>query len=205
MNQNNNDKSSAPSDQQSQALLKILKKRGLLEDTSIPGESKRKADMDRKRRAYHNTLLLLKNYRDIAWMMECFPDHVAEELDYPVHDLDALIGAVSADMDMDKLKLEGRLKSIRRSRLLLDRVNEALTTLMRKPGNGKMMYDIIYQTFVAPDKIPLDDVMYRLNLSPRHYYRLRQQAVNILSLRLWSVPTAEMDSWLEVLTMLEGV
>jgi hypothetical protein len=32
---------------------------------------------------------------------------------------------------------------------------------------------------------------------------MRQQAVNILSIRLWAAPAAELDSWLEVLTLLE--
>ena len=37
-------------------------------------------------------------------------------------------------------KLEHRLLSIRKSRLLLDRINEALTVLRHKPGNGELMY-----------------------------------------------------------------
>ena len=32
---------------------------------------------------------------------------------------------------------------------------------------------------------------------------LRQQAVNIISIRLWSAPAAELDSWLEVMSLLE--
>jgi len=36
-------------------------------------------------------------------------------------------------------------------------------------------------------------------------YRLRSQAFNILSLRLWAAPAEELDSWLEVLTLLEMI
>ena len=34
--------------------------------------------------------------------------------------------------------------------------------------------------------------------------RLRQQAVNILSIRLWTAPAGCLDAWLELLTLLEG-
>lgn len=190
---------------QSEAFIKMLQKRGIVEDQNISNEKVRQADKDKRRRMYHNTLLLLKHYRDISWMLECFPSHVAEELDRPMHDLDALLSIISAEIDMDNLKLENRLKSVQKSRLLLDRFNEALTVLMRKPGNGKVMYNIIYHTFIIPEKLPLNDVMFRLDLSPRHYYRLRQQAINILSIRLWTAPVAELDSWLEVLTLLENL
>lgn len=188
---------------QSEAFVELLQKRGLIEDTDITNEKRRQAEKDKKRKMYHNTLALLKNYRDISWMLECFPSHIAEELDRPMHDLDALLSIISAEIGMDNRKLENRLQSVQRSRLLLDRFNEALTVLMQKPGNGKLMYNIIYHTFIVPEKIPVNDILFRLDISLRHYYRLRNQAINILSLRLWATPAAEMDSWLEVLTLLE--
>ena len=40
---------------------------------------------------YHNTMLMLQHYRDISWALECFPAHIAEELDRPMDDLDALL------------------------------------------------------------------------------------------------------------------
>ena len=47
-------------------------------------------------------------------------------------------------------KLESRLESVRKSRLLLDRVNEALSVLKKKPDNGAKMYELIYLTYLAP-------------------------------------------------------
>lgn len=67
-----------------------------------------------------------------------------------------------------------------------------------------MMYNIIFQTFVTPDKLTHQEILYRLDISDRHYYRLRQQAVNILSIRLWTAPAECLDAWLEILTLLEG-
>lgn len=101
--------------------------------------------------------------------------------------------------------MESRIESIKKSRLLLDRVNEALTVLKRKPEHGEKMYEVIYMTYLAPEKLSHNELLYRLNISSRHYYRLRTQAIGIISLRLWSVPSTEMDSWFEVLTLLEDL
>lgn len=80
-------------------------------------------------------------------------------------------------------KLEHKLLSIKKSRLLLDlRVNDALTVLRQKSGNGEQMYNVIYQTFIAPDKLT---------------------HANILSIRLWTAPAGCLDAWLEMLTLLE--
>jgi DNA-directed RNA polymerase specialized sigma subunit len=190
---------------QSESFLQILTKRGLVGDQEITDERVRKAEMDKKRRMYHNTMLMLQNYREIVWALECFPSQIAEELERPLQSLDTLLTAVDAQIAMDNKKLERRLESVQKSRLLIDRVNEALTVLKKKPRDGEMMYNIIYQTFITAETLTHTEILYRLNISSRHYYRLRTQAVNILSLRLWAVPAAELDSWLEVLTLLESM
>ena|GEM_PF-6027029 len=109
-----------------------------------------------------------------------------------MNDLDALLSLVNAEIGMNNLKLENRLQSVQRSRLLLDRINEALTVLRQKPRNGELMYKVVYETFITPEKLSHADILYRLHISSRHYYRIRQQAINILSIRLWAVPS---PSW----------
>lgn len=190
---------------QSEAFIDMLTKRGILEDQNIDDEKIRQAEKQKKRNMYHNTMLMLQHYRDITWALECFPSNVAAELDLPMNDLDALLSLVSAEIGMNNVKLENRLQSVQRSRLLLDRINEALTVLRQKPGNGELMYQVIYETFITPEKLSHAELLYRLNISSRHYYRIRQQAINILAIRLWTTPTSELDSWLEVLTILEAL
>jgi hypothetical protein len=89
--------------------------------------------------------------------------------------------------------------------MLIQMFNEALTVLKQKPGYGQMMYDIIYNTYIVPEKLTHLQLIYRLDISIRHYYRLRKQAINIISIRLWAAPTSELDSWLDVLTILESI
>lgn len=190
---------------QSDAFIKLLTKRGILEDKKIGDEQIRQAQREKKRNMYHNTRLLLEHYRTITWALECFPDTIAEELDFPLGNLDALLDRMDLEMGMGNRKLESRMESVRKSRLLLDRVNEALSILKRKPDNGAKMYELIYMTYLAPEKLSHTELLYRLDISSRHYYRLRQQAITILSIRLWAAPASEVDSWLEVLTLLENL
>ena len=167
----------------SERIMKMLAQRGIISDKNIDGEKMKNVGQEKK---YHNTLLLLKNYRTIAWVLECFPDTLAEELEQPFEGLDELLDRFDAEMGMENRKLENRMMSVQKSRLMIDRVNEALSVLKKKPDNGQKLYDLIYQTYISPEKLRLSDILYRLDMSPRHYYRLREQVVNILSIRLWS-------------------
>lgn len=185
-------------------ILSMLERRGFVEDQSIASEKARKAEQKMRRKMYHNTQMMLKHYRDIVWALECFPQQIAEELEQPLGDLDALLGAVDTQLAIGNVRLEHRMQNIKQSRLLLDRINDALTVLRQKPGNGESMYNIIFQTFLTPEKLTHTEILYRLDISDRHYYRLRQQAMNILSIRLWTAPAGSLDAWLEVLTLLEG-
>lgn len=200
-----NQQKGQPIPDKSDAVIQLLTQRGILANNQIKDPRIRQAQQEKQRRMYHNTQLLLEQYRNIAWALECFPDTVAEELDHPLGDLDSLLGKMDVEMSLGNQKLESRLESIKKSRLLLDRVNEALTVLKKKPDNGPKMYELIYQTYLAPEKLSHADLLYRLYISSRHYYRLRQQAITILSIRLWATPSSEMDSWLELLTLLNNL
>lgn len=185
----------------SEEIMKMLAQRGIIQN--IDGDKIKNAQQEKKKKAYHNTLLLLKKYRTIAWMLECFPDTLAEELEQPFEGLDELLNRFDAEIGMENRKLENRMMSIQKSRLMLDRVNEALSVLKKKPDNGQRLYDLIYQTYINPENLSLTDILYRLDLSARHYYRLREQAVTILSIRLWSSPGSNVDFWFDMLTLME--
>ena len=191
-------KNSQNSMNQSQALLALLTAQGLLEDDSIQDETRRKAQRERLQKLYHNTQVLLSHYRDIAWALECFPETVAQELDEPFDKLDTLLDRMDAEGCMGNRKLENRVESVRKSRLLLDRVNEALTILRKKPGNGARLYELIYLSYIAPEKLSHTDLLFRLDLSSRQFYRLRDQAIDVIAVRLWAVPVGEMDLLLGV-------
>lgn len=191
--------------EQSDAFISLLTKRGILGDGTIQDDKVRAAQQEKKKITYHNTLMLLKQYRNIAWMMECFPETIAEELDRPFEGLDQLIEQVDVEMSLGNRKLESRIEGVQKSRLLLDRVNEALTVLRKKPENGETMYNLIYLSFIAPEKLNMTEILYRLDISSRQYYRLREQAIAVLSIRLWAAPGKELDFWLDMLALIENM
>lgn len=190
---------------QSDAMIGLLTDRGILPDTGIDNEKVREARKEKQKNTYHNTIMLLQHYRTIVWLFECFPENVARELEKPFEGVDTLLEQVDMEVSWGNRKLESRLEGIQKSRLLLDRVNEALTVLKKKPENGERLYKLIYLTYIAPERLSHNELLYRLDMSSRHYYRLRQQAITILSIRLWAAPDTEVDVWLEMLALIEGV
>lgn len=156
----------------------MLTAQGLLEDNSIDDESRRKAQQERLQKLYHNTQTLLAHYRDIAWALECFPEAVAQELEEPFGKLDTLLDRMDAEAGMGNRKLESRVESLRKSRL----------------------YELIYLTYIVPEKLSHTDLLFRLDLSSRQYYRLRKEAISI---RLWSVPEEELGKLVGLVEALE--
>ena len=188
---------------QSDAFNTLLTKRGILGDSRIDDAQKRAARQEKTKNCYHNTLMLLQHYRTLVWMLECFPETVATELDRPFEGVDKLIEDVDVEVALGNKKIESRMQGMQKSRLLMDRLNEALTVLRKKPDNGERLYNLIYTTYIAPEALNHQEVLYRLNLSSRNFYRYRQQAISILSIRLWSAPSEDVDVWLELLTLFE--
>ena len=190
---------------QPEVVLDMLAKRGLIAENAADPERIKKAKQEQKKQAYHNTEMLLKHYRTISWLLECLPDTIASELDEKFETVDQLIGRLDVEMAYGNKKLESRLQNVQKTRLLLERVNEALTVLKRKPGDGERLYELIYLTYIGSETLTHPELLYRLNTSSRQYYRWREQAINILSIRLWSAITKQGDFWLEMLTILDSV
>lgn len=184
-----------------EAVLSFLRERGILADESITPQQ---VEEKKRKEAYHNTLLLLSNYRNILWQTDIELDTIAAELNLPLQKLDAVLSRIDAEIGMENRRLELRLERLAKTRQLLDRINDALTTLKYKPDNGPLLYDLIYMTYIGEEKLLQTDVLYRLNISRRHFYRLKEQAVSIISLRLWSAPSADLDLWLDLVSLLSG-
>ena len=190
---------------QSDAFISLLTKRGILGDHEIDNEKIRTAQQKRRRTAFHNTQVLLQHYRSFKWILEMMPETIAEELDKPFEGIDMLLDHVDTELALGNKKLAGRLEGVEKSRLLIDKLEMALTVLKQKPGNGERLYELIYLTYLGPERYFHTELLEKLKMSSRTYYRLRQQAITILSIRLWAAPAKDVDFWLEMLTLLEGL
>ena len=138
------------------------------------------------------------------WSLECIPADLQSELDIPLADLDALIFRLDMEMSMENKKTEGRIRTIIKSRLLIGRLNEALELLKRKPKDGQLLYDVIYQTYIAEKKDTIFDVIAELGLTKRKYYECLKNAISLISIKLWSSPDSNIELMMELLSIFEG-
>lgn len=178
---------------------------GIIEDKSIQDPRKRKAKQLRAKRQYQNTQLLLENYQTIAWVVENFPEEIMEELEQPMTSVDQLLDRVDLELSMENRRLESRFRSVAKSRLLIDRVNQALTALRGSPGNGEELYQLIHKTYIKPEYADINDLFESLAMSRRKYYYQREKAIMLISIVLWSAPRKDVAQWLEFLTILDEV
>ena len=160
-------------------------------------------DRSTKKLSYHNTLLLLKHYRDIIWAMNSIPSELKQELNIPLSDLDGLLDRLDTEMSLEKVEMENRLRTIMKSRLLIDRLNEAVSVLKDKPTDGDLLYEVIYRTYIGPKPSTVTNLIMDTNMTRRRYYRYRNMAVELISIKLWSTPDSKIELWLDLLEILD--
>ena len=141
--------------EKSTAFVQFLTRKGVLEDQNIDDEKVRKAKKSTVQKAYHNTEVLLEQYRTIIWVLDCVPGDLAAELRVPTQNIDALVARIDFEMAMENKKLESRLNVTMKTRVLLDRLYDALGVLRKMPGNGEQLYNLIY----IPGLLPSDQFL----------------------------------------------
>ena len=191
--------------QQSAGLIELLTKKGAIADTQIRDARVRKAKQNTARKVYHNTEVLLEQYRTIVWILKCIPGEISNELRLQTESIDQILERIDYELTISNKRLEARLKTMIKTRYLLERVNESLEVLKCKPGNGEALYKLIYEAYIDPEERNVLDLVDRLGVSTRTYYRMKEEAISVLSIRLWSAPSREVDDWLEVLSLLEAL
>ncbi len=186
-------------------FVELLKRKGMLEDTEISDDRIRKAQKSRAKKAYQNTEVMLAQYRLIVWTLECIPGEIAIELGVRLKDVDLLVEKLDLQSALDNKRLEYRIHAMMKTRYLVDRIHEALSVLKQRPSTGEQLYSVIYTTYIDPTERTHEEILDVLNMSDRTYYRLRREAITIMSIRLWSAPSEDTASWLEVLTIIENM
>ena len=146
---------------------------------------------------------MLQHYRDLVWVMETIPNELKSELDIPLADLDALISRLDIELSLNNRRLESRLDALIKTRALVDRLNEAIGFLRTKPGDGELLYQIIYHTYIGKKTHSFYDLIELVGLSKSRYYTLRKRAITLIGVKLWSVPDEKLELWLEVLSYFE--
>ncbi len=111
------------------------------------------SDPDKER--LHNTKLLLKQYRRVAYAVKVSEEelNLRFEMEHGTKISTLEVNAVLAGMDLSNTKLESYTRSIIRSRNMLDIINSALDAVRQDPDQGELMYQVLYLTYFIPRKL----------------------------------------------------
>lgn len=184
-------------------FIDFLLSSGYLADPKIENQEVRAKRQEDNRKIYHNTQLMLQHYRDLAWVLEGIPSELKAELDIPFADLDTLISRLDFELSLNNHRLESRIYALIKSRMLMDRLNEAINFLKTKPDEGELMYQIIYYTFIGEKMNSVYDILNKIGIAKTRYYKLRKKAITMISVKLWTVPDMKLELWLELLSYFE--
>ena len=142
---------------------------------------------------YHNTLKLLKKYRDVVWAMELSVQQVRRSfsLEYGSSIDDFLDTIYAAGADLAGSNIEHHAKCIEKSNQMIKLLDSSVELLRTKHKNGEAYYWLLYYSFLCPQQLRnVDEILelirpYFIDLSYRTYYRKRTEAIDILSSILW--------------------
>ena len=142
---------------------------------------------------YHDTLLLLKNYRDAVWSMELSAEQLRKDftVEFGSSVEEFLDSIYMAGADLSGTKIESHARSIERSRKMLALLNQAVDFMREKHKNGETYYWILYYTYLSPTqyestvKIIEQLVSHIQDISKATYFRKREAAIKTLSSTLW--------------------
>ena len=183
-------------------MVQLFIRCGLIEDEAIAEEKIRKAKRNKNKRVYHNTKLMLEQYRKLAWVVKSFPDEISMELNEEFEEIDKLIDRLYVEMAFGKKRIEQRVEGVAQARLILERINIAVNSLRKFHEDGELLYQVIYRSYIIPKRKPFLDVAGELNISESQFYRLRSKAFGLLSNRLWSAGNREFTFWIEMYLIL---
>ena len=150
--------------------------------------------MSREEYLYHNTEVLLKKYRDVVWSIEVatIQAEISFELEMDCKLEEFLEMSYAAGADLSGTNIQEQMRTMERNKKMLKMIETAMDILKRKQTGGEVYYWILYYTYIAEkpcrrvdDIIKLVEVSVEETISWKRYYKLKKEAIEILSTILW--------------------
>ena len=148
---------------------------------------------------YHDTLLLLKKYRDVVWSLSVSVEHVKSDFRECFGESieDFLDSVYVAGTDLSGTDIEERAKCIERSNKMLNLVDEAVATMRQKHKNGELYYQVLYFNYFSTQEYrSQENILEALEqagfpMCRKTMIEHRNFAVNIVSNFLWGYTAKE--------------
>ena len=155
--------------------------------------SRQKKQKEQENQLYHDTLTLLKKYRDVVWSLELSVQQVRRQfrIEYGDSIEDFLESIYLAGVDFADTGIQEHARSIERSYQMLKLMENAVNLLRNKHKFGEAYYWILYYSFLSPQQYRnTEEVLEQLqphiqDISYRTYFRKRKEAVDAFSSILW--------------------
>ena len=154
---------------------------------------------------YHDTMLLLKKYRDVVWSLSISVEHAKSDFRECFGESieDFLESVYVAGADLSGTEIEERAKCIERSNKMLNLVDNAVETMRQKHKQGELYYQVLYFNFFSPREYrSLDEVVDALceigyPMCRKTMTTYRSLAVECVSALLWGYTANETKDTLE--------
>lgn len=154
---------------------------------------------------YHDTLQLLKKYRDVVWSLELSVQQVRKRfsIEYGSSVDDFLESVYLAGADLSGSNIEHHAKCIEKSNQMLKLLDASIELLRTKHKNGEVYYWLLYYSFLCPQQLRnVEEILEQLrphilDISYRTYYRKRTEAIDALSSILWGYTSKDSMDVLE--------
>lgn len=148
---------------------------------------------------YHDTLLLLKKYRDVVWSLSVSVEHAKSDFRecFGGSIEDFLDSVYVAGVDLSGTDIESRAKCIERSNKMLNLVDEAVATMREKYKHGELYYQVLYFNYFSTREYrSQEEVLEALSeagfpMCRKTMIDYRTLAVNLVSSFLWGYTAKE--------------
>lgn len=154
---------------------------------------------------YHDTLLLLRKYRDVVWGLELSVQQVKRrfQMEFGSSIEDFLESIYIAGVDFSDNGIEEQARSIEKSYQMLKLLENSVNILRNKHKHGEKYYWLLYYSYLSPQQYrSVDEIIEMVrphisDISQRTFFRRRKNAIEALSSILWGYTSKDSLSLLE--------
>ncbi len=142
---------------------------------------------------YHNTQLLLRNYRSALWNLELELSQICDSfpMDFGTSIEDKLLSIEEIGVSYYGSQLESQAVNVRLTWQMIQYIDKSLALIRTRHHQGELYYQILYLCYFSEGgQPPLPDLLQQLQqhgfyLSGRSFYRRRREAISLLGSVLW--------------------
>ena len=155
--------------------------------------------MSREEYLYHNTEVLLKNYRDVVWSIEvsAIQAQISFELEMDCRLEEFLEMSYAAGADLSGTHIQEQMRTLERNKKMLKIIESSVNVLRKKQLDGEEFYWILYYTYLSAKPCKkVEDVIKLIGdktapMAWKTYFIRRKKAIEALSTILWGFTSKE--------------